>query len=281
MKILIIYNKYAGRHQAKLLSNLEQKLINQGHSVTAQPTYQSETGQIGFNWPTETPETIWILGGDGTINKVIAQMIEDKRLNIPIGIYPSGTTNVLAKELGETSLTKLDIGCINKMPFVTSVSCGLDSMAVQGVNLKAKQLFGRFAYLLSIFNLFLKGTPLPKIKVTLPGERSLKSNWVIIANTRRYAGRFILHDGSIDDGKLDLILFQFSSKWACVWTMVVFLLNLKKPLPNATYRRITECEIETDSPLQIDGDILKSEARSYQISLHPKQLSVFTKICAH
>ena len=42
-------------------------------------------------------DLILVLGGDGTINEVVNGMVHS---NVPLGILPGGTANVLAMELG-------------------------------------------------------------------------------------------------------------------------------------------------------------------------------------
>ncbi|MGB1092041.1 MAG: diacylglycerol/lipid kinase family protein, partial [Oceanobacter sp.] len=58
------------------------------------------------------PEAIWVLGGDGTIKTLSALALE---LDVPLGVLPGGTMNLMARDLGisldlQEALLQLDRG---------------------------------------------------------------------------------------------------------------------------------------------------------------------------
>ena len=45
-------------------------------------------------------ERLFVVGGDGTVNEAVTGLVRSERLDIPVGLVPSGTVNLLASELG-------------------------------------------------------------------------------------------------------------------------------------------------------------------------------------
>src|SRR5690606_31252171 len=97
-------------------------------------------------------------GGDGTVSAVADGLIGS---DVPMGILPLGTANVLARELGlpldpdatcavlasSRETATLDVMRVGGRPFFTQVGVGLDSLMIRDTDTEAKQRLGRLAYL--------------------------------------------------------------------------------------------------------------------------------------
>lgn len=140
-------------------------------------------------------------GGDGTINEVASGLIGH---STPLGIVPAGTANVLALELGigNSSRQLADAlakgtpreiwpGLANGRLFLAMASCGFDGRVLGGVSPDLKRSFGKGAYLLSGIRTWLSGG-VPALEVRIDGGNCIECGWVIVANTKRYAGRFVI-----------------------------------------------------------------------------------------
>ena len=99
-------------------------------------------------------------GGDGTVSAVIDGITGSP---IPLGIIPTGTGNLIARELGipeavddavkliagTPRLRKIDVMKIGGRMFVLNASVGISAAIVNGTTRKSKRYFGRIAYYVS------------------------------------------------------------------------------------------------------------------------------------
>jgi len=98
------------------------------------------------------------VGGDGTVSDVIDGLAGSA---VPLGIIPTGTGNLIARELsiplevddavgliaGAPRSRKIDAMRIGKRVFVLNVSVGISASVMSGTTGKDKKRFGRIAYL--------------------------------------------------------------------------------------------------------------------------------------
>ena len=82
----------------RIVERVLRALSRGGHQVTVKPTPgpSAATG-LARDSIAAGADLIAVLGGDGTINEVAEGLIGSR---IPLGIFPGGTANVLASELG-------------------------------------------------------------------------------------------------------------------------------------------------------------------------------------
>ena len=100
-KTIIIYNPFAGKMGAKglkRLSDAAEILREAGHDTWLVPTQGPGTaGAIARRSIADGAELILAAGGDGTINEIAEGVAFS---DVPLGILPAGTANVLANEMG-------------------------------------------------------------------------------------------------------------------------------------------------------------------------------------
>ena len=101
-KLMLIINPTAGKNQARnQVFNLINYFFTTGNHVTVFPTQGSGDGTKFTEEYAEEYDRVVCVGGDGTLNEVVAGLMtlpEDKR---PIlGYVPAGTTNDFASTLG-------------------------------------------------------------------------------------------------------------------------------------------------------------------------------------
>src|SRR5690349_18299685 len=107
-KAAIIFNPNAGRLRGARRERLERaaRLLEKGgwNAVLVPTTGPRTAGELARRSIAEGAGMIIAAGGDGTINEVAEGMVHTQ---VPLGILPAGTANVLAVETGmSTDLEK-------------------------------------------------------------------------------------------------------------------------------------------------------------------------------
>lgn len=188
---------------------------------------------------------ILVAGGDGTIREVAVAIAEQKS-NATLGLIPSGTGNVLARNLN-LDLNNLK-ACVkqalqgNRHPidlvlariihangersehgFVVMAGLGLDAQIMQATDSKRKRQLGWVAYIEGGF----KSLPLryERLAVTIDSAepRNLRVLTLLVGNAGWLPGRIgLMPDASLDDGELDLAAIGPRRFWQWVdfWSRV-------------------------------------------------------------
>ncbi|MGH3085876.1 MAG: diacylglycerol/lipid kinase family protein [Rubrobacteraceae bacterium] len=231
-------------------------------------------------WPTERPEhatelatlagacMVVAAGGDGTVNEVINGLHTDATL----GILPTGTANVLARELGlpldvdkacrrivEGKIIRMDLGIARdeagvERKFSCMAGIGFDANVVRSVPDTLKKNLGAMAFALTAFKV-LAVEDLPWIRIENGGDHT--SQFAIIANGQYYGGDYRSSElASLTNGELDVIMVEKVSK--LLRPDIFGRILAKKPLSkDATRFSATELEATSEEkvPVQLDGEI--------------------------
>lgn len=100
---------------------------------------------------------VFAAGGDGTVSDVVDGLVHS---SVPLGIIPTGTTNVVAQELGipldvdrachmlagNPSTMAIDAIQVGERFFILAVGAGIDAMIMELASRERKRRFGRLAY---------------------------------------------------------------------------------------------------------------------------------------
>lgn len=161
-------------------------------------------------------------GGDGTFRAVATGAAQ---CQLPVGLVPLGTGNVLAHEIGlprrarqvaDVLLHGREIeiagGLVNGAPFFLMVGAGFDARIVSRLNYRTKRAFGRAAYTYPVIKTFIEG---PRhFDVDLDGRR-FEASWLILALASRYGGSFVLtKETSIGSDGLIAVVVEARSRFA-------------------------------------------------------------------
>ena len=232
MKILLVYNPFAGHGRAKSrLQNVEE-LFNKYQiefdlALTEYPEHGIElTRQANFS----NYDGIVAAGGDGTLFEVINGYFNNtSEKRIPIGILPIGTGNAFARDLelkptqieeaieiiSNQKIRKLDVGKFithgEVYYFLNIIGAGF----VVDVNKTAKtfKIFGDFAYTIGVlYRTFI--LKFSKIKLEFDGKIiETDSTFIEVSNTRYTGTDFLMAPtAEIDDGLLDITLVKRISR---------------------------------------------------------------------
>ncbi|UCH36001.1 MAG: diacylglycerol kinase family lipid kinase, partial [Armatimonadota bacterium] len=288
---LLVANPYAGGvRRASDLARVERRLRSAGVEVRRVPAPRPSDVADALREALrgESPERtrVIVAGGDGTINAALPALMGTE---FPLAVVPVGTLNVLARQLGVPlsldaaadaaiggGVRRIDLGIANGRPFSLMAGMGFDAAIVQQVvpALNKKSPVGLCAYLTRCLRLLREYSP-SWFRVTTERLSFETRAWlVVVANASRYAYSWHLAPGaSMDDGWLDLWLFQSSSPAQTAGQLLAILRSRPEGYPGVYHTRARSLRVECDPPLllQVDGDA--AGCTPADISVLPKALA--------
>jgi YegS/Rv2252/BmrU family lipid kinase len=209
------------------------------------------------------------VGGDGTLGEVINGVGDQ---NVPIALYPSGTGNCLAKELKIPANPELfcrmvaegrTIGFdIAESPtahrrFHSFCGVGFDAKVVEELSKERKGPIAMSMYGPSIMKA-LKGYDWPAIRVEIDGEEITRSaGLVLVSNIKSYAVMEVAGAAALDDGLLDVCIFQTRSWGAMIRYAIGAFTKTHTNDRDVLYvqgKRIKLTADRPNVPVQMDGD---------------------------
>jgi len=217
-------------------------------------------------------DRIVVAGGDGTINEVINGLLsseDPETREIPISIIPTGTANVLAKELGipedidgavhrliSGSARKISLGRINGRYFSLMTGIGFDGETVLGVkNDFIKKISGKLAHVVSGLKVLINYSP-ASIKIITP-EKEIHGYFAVIGNAKCYGGfYYVTPDASVTENILDLCVVKGRTRLDLLRFIIGVLRQKHIGTRDVEYVKASELEVTSDSRvhLQIDGE---------------------------
>jgi YegS/Rv2252/BmrU family lipid kinase len=287
LRLLVVVNPISGWRFMRrvvlpiILSDYEKKGVE---CTTRQTRYVGHAARI-VEREAAAHDVVVVVGGDGTIAEVVRGMDGCPR---PLAIIPCGTANVLALELGiplnpflaaQVVLTGrkrlIDVGRINDRPFLLMVSAGIDAFVVHNLNHSIKRYLGKMAYVLtgmaSLFSYRAR-----RVRVTIEsGNIQDRGYFAIVANSRRYGGRFSVEpEAAIDDGVLNVLLFKKPSVLDTLGLLFGVLTGTHKSMRDVVAYRAESVVMSSRRKIymQTDGD--KVPFTRAKISVERRSLSV-------
>lgn len=214
-----------------------------------------------------------VCGGDGTINEAAQALVGTKTA---LAVWPGGTANVLARELGFPRAPKeiarviakgewkeISVGCAVKPGsdyrryFLLMAGVGLDAAIVRGVRPAWKKISGYGAFWASGMS-YLARLPLTPFSLDLGGEH-FEGTFACIANAPSYGGGFrIAPQARIEEGELDVCLINSHSRRGLVAHALMGLTGRHLKSPKVVYRktRATLANSNDEAPVQLDGEYI-------------------------
>jgi diacylglycerol kinase (ATP) len=218
-------------------------------------------------------ELILAAGGDGTINEVAEGMVHSQ---VPLGILPAGTANVLAMEIGlggriervarrlaECRPVRISVGrlCYSNgssrtRHFLLMAGVGLDAHIVYHIDVALKARIGKLAYWLAGFRVL--GRQLSEFLVEVDGGQR-KCSFALVSRVRNYGGDLeIACSTSLFDNRFEIVLFEGRSSFRYLKYLAGVAFHRVSGLRGVSVLRA--CEAKLSAPLdrriyiQIDGE---------------------------
>jgi len=223
-------------------------------------------------------------GGDGTINEIASALAFD---DVPLGIVPAGSGNGLARELGvhpraERAIADalqavprpMDLGEIDGHLFANMAGIGFDAhIASQFATATRRGFIGYAGITARALTSYLP----QHYRVTIGGvETAHRAVLVTIANSAQFGNNARIAPGArVDDGELDLVVFEERSRIATICQMPRLFNGTVARVRGCTIRRIREATIEAEQPMvyHVDGEPVAGGNR-LRARVHPGALMV-------
>jgi YegS/Rv2252/BmrU family lipid kinase len=232
-------------------------------------------------------DLVLALGGDGTVRACAAALADT---GVPLAILPTGTGNLLARNLDlpldlaaavgvavHGQRHAVDVAELDGEPFVVMAGCGFDARMLDETNDDLKASVGWAAYVQAGLRT-LRRAPVVDVEVELDGRRRrARSVGVLVGNVGRLTGGVaLLPDARPDDGRLDVAVLTPDGLLAWAGLAVRVLLR-RTPKPR-------HLQVETAQqvvlrwanavPVEVDGDALPGWRVEVAFDVRPGALLV-------
>ncbi len=264
LTIALVYNpRLVPMRRAKVVA-LAAELERRSHRIT------HHAGD-DFDAARDAPDAdcICLCGGDGTARLVIGNQADPGALP-PVAIFPIGTINLLARELGYSSdpvqfAERLErdappishrLATVNGAAFLACASIGFDAAAVAAVSERLKLRIGRLAYAVAAMALV---TRWPRRIMQIETEAgSFTAEALFVLRGRFYAGPWTLDPGAnLGVARLRLLALPNARRRDIVALITYALAGSRKPPAHWHFIEADQVRVTaaTPLPLQVDGDM--------------------------
>ena len=285
-KILFIINPISGPGNKDWIEkSIERRIDISRYEVTHTFTeYAGHGKEIASEAVSNNIDIVVAVGGDGTINEIISQLINTP---VKLGIVPLGSGNGLGRHVGISLNAEKALEIINHGVTETIDTCLANGFAF--VNIAG---VGFDAHISKVFNQGKKRGYLSYIKCTIQeyrnykpklyrckhdqGEVEMECLSVAFANSQQYGNNaYIAPLASIKDGWMDVV---FISPFPMYYWPVIIFKTLIKKLHTSSYIqsvRVKSVQINCNSPfpIHIDGEY-RGEDTKVEVSINPASLNL-------
>ena len=240
------------------------------------------------------------LGGDGTVRAVATALVGTE---IPMGLLPGGTGNLLARNLNlpvdsieaalKVALTgqnkRVDVGRLSvdtsgedehpdEHIFLVMAGVGFDAAIMADAPERLKKTVGPLAYAFSGLK-NLRGPQFRvRIRIDQDPELSRRARSVVVGNCGKLTGGLVLMpQAQVDDGWLDAVILSPTGivSWAAVAGRVIS--RRRKGHERVDHHRLRSVTIRCDLPqeVQVDGDTI---GQAFAVSATVDPLSLVVRV---
>jgi YegS/Rv2252/BmrU family lipid kinase len=237
-------------------------------------------------------EMIIAAGGDGTVSEVANDLAGG---DVPLGILPLGTGNLVARELGipldlkaacqvltgQMPITRIDVMDVDGEIFISHVSLGLYAKIALTTTDEEKQRWGRMAYLWHILEELLKRRNW-RFSLTVDGKtQSVRAALIMAANVGEVGLPPLRWGPDIrpTDGVINLCILRARNLRDYIMLLWHAVRGRPAAAAQTTYHRAQETiTIRTRKrlPVRGDGEIIGQSAVA--ICIRPQHLPIIVPI---
>jgi len=290
--ILLIANEKAnwgsGRRKCRQVRAF---LEGQGLRACVSTTqYPGHARELAATAAAQEIDTVVVIGGDGTVNEVIAGLLtSDKDLRPGVAIIPAGSSNDFSKSLGipqglreacevivRGRVREVDVGQAGPHYF-GSASCLGYFAEVAARSLEMRKLRGSLRYVIPAFRVIRNMTEGWEMTVKADG-RVLHGNYAVllVGNAPRFGGLTMLPGARPDDGLLDCLLIEMASRWEALQLIPLVYRKALERHRRATRFQATAISVALARPTKVcnDGEMIPEVLESLEYRVLPRRLRV-------
>jgi len=294
MKAMVVLNPSAGqRDRRHELREAMAYLGDHGWQLILKKTQgPGEATMYARQAVAEGYDIVIAAGGDGTVSEVANGLA---RSNVALGMFPIGTTNVWALQMGippfwplrqhslleaakvlaEGHIRCVDLGQVNGRYFLLWAGIGLDAQITKEVEPETKRHLGALAFVIAgiVVAREFAGT---RVRVTIDGHEVKRRAILIVAsNAQLYAGIMRLAaQARLDDGLLDVLIFKGQGFPAILRHIFSVLTNRHLRDPEVDYYQARRVQISAAKPLAVHADDEPFTTTPVEISVVPQALRI-------
>lgn len=262
MRIALAYNPRMSARRLGRVAALARALDARGHRV-------SHHDSLHFDCRRDAPDAdlLCVGGGDGTLRMVVAGQSDLGTLP-PIAVFPVGTINLVARELGyaaspQAFIARIEQGRelssplarLNGEPFIACLSVGVDAFAVASLSEGLKARIGRLAYVAAMRRLVVQW-PRHALTVRAGGE-VFAAEALFVLRGKFYAGPWTLHpEAHLGRNRLRVLALPTARRRDVAALALRALGGMTKRHGDWRYLEVEALEVTSNHPVavQADGD---------------------------
>jgi diacylglycerol kinase (ATP) len=231
---------------------------------------------------------VMVWGGDGSVNEAGSALLGSQT---PLAIIPAGSGNGLARELGiplrpaaaiaaalQGTSRVIDAGELAGRPFFNIAGVGFDARIASRFDQAPKRGLATYVRVSARELLtYVGGTY--RIDCGDPGTNALQVHralLVTVANSPQFGnGARIAPLAKLDDGRLDLVVFEEVSRFATICAVPRLFRGGVERVRGMTTQQIERGRIESDTPMSfhVDGEPVEG-GKTLEIRVLPRALTV-------
>jgi diacylglycerol kinase (ATP) len=277
----VIYNPTSGGRRRRRLERVLAMLRALGCSISLYETERHGSAEVEAR--TLDParwDAVIVAGGDGTINETINGLGD---IDLPLGIIPLGTANVLAAELGlprnlRGVAERVAFGrpalvfpaIANGRRFAMMAGIGFDARVVEGTNLRLKRAVGKAAYVASALAALARHRA-GGYEIEIDGARRHAAG-LVIAKGHSYGGRFVVAaQARLDEPLLQVALFAGASRGSILRYAAALGANRLASVRDVTIlpARAVRVHGSDGERVQLDGDLAAALPLEVSVAARP------------
>jgi YegS/Rv2252/BmrU family lipid kinase len=212
-------------------------------------------------------------GGDGTVSGVSSGLVYTQ---VPLGILPMGTANVLAQELeipqnleqavallnGEHRIRTIDAMRVQNRFFVQQVGIGIDALSIRDTSRRLKRIFGSAAYMWNGVRQMAGFQPRRFAIIADGAHIEQRASQVLIANGSLLGFKFLRWgpDIFLDDKHLTVCIVNartLADYTRIGWHFVRHQQKRSRGMRYLTAERFISVSSDKPLPVQADGEIIQ------------------------
>lgn len=293
MRVVVLRNSKSGKGRAPALAERAAASLRQaGHEPD-----EIEVGAPDLPSRLKGAGAVVIVGGDGTVHHGLRLLTS---IDAPIWLVPTGTENLLARELGMRvppervggavsagGRRRIDVAKASAAGgehlFAIMLSVGLDASVIHRLDAMRAGPISHASYVRPVLD-ELRRPALPRLTVDVDARRLVtdQRGLLIVANSRQYALRVDPAVGAdIADGRLDVVFFPCQSALGAAGWLVRSRLRRALRHRRAVCARGADVRIALGLgedrgvalPLQMDGEAISMGPGPISVTVLPGALS--------